>query len=437
MHGASNGSDGREEEADTSATRWWVHFEQRRRRRGGSGGGESGAAIDAAILVSAAGAAGAGGVDVASSSNLNLLATVCLLEENGSCGGIESGGGDAARHEETVPIEDDAPYPSQELVATQVTGAQPDEAVVAPTSVQAVVETTTPGQDAEREQRVPASDALVAGGVAVQAAGEAGADGVMPTSRGSAGVAIQSGEAQRVQNSRGSHDLLDRIRADEDEEEQREVESDNLVAPGSSSGGGGSGSSSDGESRSGSGSENGVGTDHEEDDISVPRRSNRVPGSSALERTSVVRLLDQIRADDPRVEILKLHDYLPADVSTPIINAVLKALMRNNNCQALYIQNVSNGFRDEQLRMLAKVLRRGNIWCLNAGENSGITPSAWWWFVEEIKTTSVTHAYLSEECIPRGLTEAVQKAIRANRVKHTRHKSASNVEVIRRCTNMW
>lgn len=122
----------------------------------------------------------------------------------------------------------------------------------------------------------------------------------------------------------------------------------------------------------------------------MPRRSNRVPGSSALERTSVVRLLDQIRADYPRVEILKLHDYLPADVSTPIINAVLKALMRNSNCQALYIQNVSIGFRDEQLRMLAKVLRRGNIWCLNAGENSGITPSAWWWFVEEIKTTSVT-----------------------------------------------
>lgn len=115
-----------------------------------------------------------------------------------------------------------------------------------------------------------------------------------------------------------------------------------------------------------------------------------MPGSSALERTSVVRLLDQIRVDDPEVEILKLHDYLPADVSTPVINAVLKALMRNSNCQALYIQSVSNGFRDEQLRMLAKVLRRGNIWCLNAGENSKIKPSTWWDFVKEIEKTSVT-----------------------------------------------
>ncbi|CAM9498431.1 unnamed protein product [Ectocarpus sp. 8 AP-2014] len=87
--------------------------------------------------------------------------------------------------------------------------------------------------------------------------------------------------------------------------------------------------------------------------------------------------------------------------------------------------------------MLARVLRRGNIWCLNAGENSGITPSAWWWFLEEIKDTHVTHAYLSKGFIPRGLKKAMRTAIRDDRVKHTRHKSASNVKVVRRCTNMW
>lgn len=97
----------------------------------------------------------------------------------------------------------------------------------------------------------------------MQEAGEAGAGDVMPTSRGSAGVAMQPGEAQRAPNSRGSHDLLDQIRTDEDEEEQEEAVSDILVAPGSSTGGGGSGSSSDGESRSESGSENGSGADHE------------------------------------------------------------------------------------------------------------------------------------------------------------------------------
>ncbi|CAN0520667.1 unnamed protein product, partial [Ectocarpus sp. 12 AP-2014] len=100
---------------------------------GGCGGGESGTAIDAAISVSAAGAAGAGGLEMASSSNLNLLATVCLLEESESCGGLESGGGgDGANHDETVPIEHGAPDLSQELAATQVTGTQPDEAVAAP-----------------------------------------------------------------------------------------------------------------------------------------------------------------------------------------------------------------------------------------------------------------------------------------------------------------
>ncbi|CAN0326705.1 unnamed protein product, partial [Pylaiella littoralis] len=31
----------------------------------------------------------------------------------------------------------------------------------------------------------------------------------------------------------------------------------------------------------------------------------------------------------------------------------------------------------------------------------------------------------------------MRKAIRDNRDKHTRDKSASNFEVIRRCTNMW
>ncbi|CAM9864463.1 unnamed protein product [Ectocarpus sp. 4 AP-2014] len=111
--------------------------------------------------------------------------------------------------------------------------------------------------------------------------------------------------------------------------------------------------------------------------------------------------------------------------------------MLNNNCQALYIQNFDKGFRDKQLLKLAKVLCRGNIWCLDAGEIYTVTPSTWWKFVEDIKNTNVTHAYLSEHCIPAGLKTAMRNAIRDNRAKHTRHKAASNVEVIRRCTNMW
>ncbi|CAN0521100.1 unnamed protein product, partial [Ectocarpus sp. 12 AP-2014] len=93
-------------------------------------------------------------------SNLELLATVCLLEENESCGRIESGGGgDGANHDETDPIEDGAPDLSRELAATRVIGTPSDEAVAAPASAQAVVETVTPGQDTESEQPIPASKA--------------------------------------------------------------------------------------------------------------------------------------------------------------------------------------------------------------------------------------------------------------------------------------
>ncbi|CAN0406424.1 unnamed protein product, partial [Pylaiella littoralis] len=159
-----------------------------------------------------------------------LLATAACLSagavaSRGGSGGrgseseSENGSGDGARFEEARPsvpmhvvVEDGAPNLSRELAATPVTGTQPDEAVAAHASAQAVVET-------EREQPLPASEVLVAGDVAVQAAGEAGAGDVMPTSCGSAGVAQWPGEAPRVQNSRGSHDLLDQIRADDGEVE--------------------------------------------------------------------------------------------------------------------------------------------------------------------------------------------------------------------------
>lgn len=48
--------------------------------------------------------------------------------------------------------------------------------------------------------------------------------------------------------------------------------------------------------------------------------------------------------------MLKLHHYLGPDVNTAVIDAVLEALMVNDNCQALYIQNFNEGFRDEQVR---------------------------------------------------------------------------------------
>ena len=59
------------------------------------------------------------------------------------------------------------------------------------------------------------------------------------------------------------------------------------------------------------------------------------------------------------------------------------------------------------------------------------------WVLSPCPCPVAQHAYLSEHVITADLKKAMRKAIRDNRVKHTRHKTASNFEVIRRCTNMW
>lgn len=43
-----------------------------------------------------------------------------------------------------------------------------------------------------------------------------------------------------------------------------------------------------------------------------------------------------------------------------------------------------------QVCKLASILRKGRIWCLNAGENYKVDIDTWWHFVEEIKSTNVT-----------------------------------------------
>lgn len=167
------------------------------------------------------------------------------------------------------------------------------------------------------------------------------------------------------------------------------------------------------------------------------RRSNRRVGASVLYMPRTRRLLEQIRTDAPEVEVLRLHHYLGPGVGTVVIDAVLDALVVNSNCQALYIQNFNDGFGDKQLLALAKVLEVGNIWCLNAGENYGVSLAAWWDFAKQLQQTKVTHAYISDHVIPSELKHAMRKSIRDNRCKHTRHSKASNIHVIRQCKNMW
>lgn len=85
--------------------------------------------------------------------------------------------------------------------------------------------------------------------------------------------------------------------------------------------------------------------------VEVCGQPNRPP-RKAHEFRGVVPCLR--RSNHPEVEVLKLHHYLGPDVNTSVIDAVLDALMENDNCQALYIQNFNEGFRDEQVRACAK-----------------------------------------------------------------------------------
>lgn len=167
------------------------------------------------------------------------------------------------------------------------------------------------------------------------------------------------------------------------------------------------------------------------------RRSRRVPGSSVLQQPSVLSLLKRIREDADDTVVLKLHNYIPTDASTVIIDAVLEALMSNTKCQALYIQNFSHGFRDKQVRSLIRVLQRGHIWALNAGENYNVKVDTWRKFAKDLESTNVTHAYLSEHRISRNLKKTIMDAIRANRSKHTRHNAPWNLDVIKLVTHMW
>jgi len=69
------------------------------------------------------------------------------------------------------------------------------------------------------------------------------------------------------------------------------------------------------------------------------RRSTRQPSRSAISAPHVQALIDKLTINDPDMVVLKLKKYL-SDPDTPslIIDAMLDALERNTNCQALYIQ---------------------------------------------------------------------------------------------------
>lgn len=226
---------------------------------------------------------------------------------------------------------------------------------------------------------------------------------------------------------------------------RRQQEASNPASSGNSGGessGGSCGSNSGASASSGSGGSGGGVLDDEVamDVVVAPshwvRRSERAAGSIA-EVPVIHKLMRMLRSNHPDVTVLKLHHFLPPMANVMAIDAVLDALMENESCQSLYIQNFNEGFRDAQVKKLTKVLQRGHIWCINAGENYRVSLQTWWEFAEDLKSTNVTHAYLSEHVLTPELKNEIRAVIRANRKKHNRHKSADNWDVISRCTNCW
>lgn len=168
------------------------------------------------------------------------------------------------------------------------------------------------------------------------------------------------------------------------------------------------------------------------------RRSERACGQTELSSRQMGELLELIKSNHKDAVVLKLKDRgLGPDTNTWILDEVLKALYANDNCEALYIQNLNDGMLDLQLAMLSKVLRKGHIWCLNIGENYRISSKAWEKFANSLVHTNVTHMYASEHVISAELKTRFRDIIRQNRTKHDRHCSVENLAVIERCTNMW
>ncbi|KAL4422114.1 hypothetical protein ABPG77_003399 [Micractinium sp. CCAP 211/92] len=150
------------------------------------------------------------------------------------------------------------------------------------------------------------------------------------------------------------------------------------------------------------------------------------------------QLLALIRGSSHEFEaqgrVLRLRQYLRADVGPQVLDAVFEALEANTRVEALYCQNFEQGMRDAQLDRLARLLRRRRIWAVNVGENFGTTQAAWRRFCEALPHTAVGHLFVSEQNLAGSdLKGRMRDAIRANR----RAAPPRDPEVIVHVGNMW
>ena len=162
------------------------------------------------------------------------------------------------------------------------------------------------------------------------------------------------------------------------------------------------------------------------------RRSVRMPGQEQLTHPKLLELLEKCTLDDPSLGILKLKKFIGPDAIPLVIDAILDVLMFNTSVQALYIQNFNVGLKDDQLKKLIDVLKRGYIWTLNIGETYNISNESWNLFAKELPNTNVTHMYASEHTITGDCKKSIMASMRENRKHTTRHVDPENLEVIKR-----
>ncbi|PSC70796.1 chlorophyll b reductase [Micractinium conductrix] len=158
----------------------------------------------------------------------------------------------------------------------------------------------------------------------------------------------------------------------------------------------------------------------------------------AQQSASFRRFLAMIRGDSHEFEaqgrVLRLRQYLRPDVGPRVLEAVFEALESNTRVEALYCQNFEQGLLDAQLEALTRLLRRGRIWAVNAGENFGTSQEAWRRFCDALPATAVGYLFVSEPNLAgTDLKARMRDAIRANR----KGAPPRDPEVIVHVGNMW
>jgi len=167
-------------------------------------------------------------------------------------------------------------------------------------------------------------------------------------------------------------------------------------------------------------------------------RSTRRAGSSDVHSRAVRTLIEMLDNNDTSIRILRLHNFVRADVSFASIELIFEALLRNTSVEVLYCQNLTNeAMNDAQMDLLIKILKRGTIWALNAGELYNITTEKWTEFAHALPHTNVTHLYTSEHTISTELKDELILAARKNRRTDPRHLCMHRRVLINLVRNMW